>query len=101
VGSQLVMNALTRALKDRGMEELQGLIHHSDQGVQYAAKGYVGCLKNHNIRISMSRKGKPYDNAFEDAFRNIRHFSDNRLHSVLGCRSPGQVELEVALNTID
>lgn len=126
MGSQLVINALTRALKERWTEDLQGLIHHSDQGVQYASKDYVDCLKNHNIRISMSRKGNPYDNAFaesfiktlkyeevylneyqtfEDAFRNIRHFIDmvynqKRLHSALGYRSPDQFELEVALNTI-
>ncbi len=45
-----------------------GLIHHSDQGVQYAAHDYVDVLKNHEIAISMSRKGNPYDNAFAESF---------------------------------
>jgi len=45
-----------------------GLIHHSDQGVQYAAHDYVDVLKNHEINISMSRKGNPYDNAFAESF---------------------------------
>jgi len=35
MGSQLVMNALARALKDRWTDSMQDLIHHSDQGVQY------------------------------------------------------------------
>jgi putative transposase len=126
MGSQLTMNALDRALKSRWTESTQGLIHHSDQGVQYASKDYVDCLRKHNIKISMSRKGNPYDNAFaesfiktlkceevylneyetfEDAFRNIRHFietvyNQKRLHSALGYRSPDRFESEVALNTV-
>jgi transposase InsO family protein len=126
MGSQLVMNALARALKDRWTDSMQNLIHHSDQGVQYASKDYVDCLKQHNIKISMSRKGNPYDNAFaesfiktlkyeevylneydtfEDAFRNIRHFIETvynrkRLHSSLGYRSPDRFEREVPLNTV-
>lgn len=124
--SQLTMNALDRALKSRRTESIQGLIHHSDQGVQYASKDYVDCLRKHNIKISMSRKGNPYDNAFaesfiktlkveevylneyetfEDAFRNIQHFIETvynrkRLHSALGYRSPDRFESEVALNTV-
>ncbi len=126
MGSQLVKNALDRALKSRWTESIQGLIHHSDQGVPYASKDYVDCLRKHNIKISMSRKGNPYDNAFaesfiktlkceevylneyetfEDAFRNIRHFIETvynrkRLHSALGYRSPDRFESEVALNTV-
>ena len=126
LGSQLAMNALAKALRNRWSESLTGLIHHSDQGVQYASKDYVNCLKNHNILISMSRKGNPYDNAFaesfiktlkveevylneygtfEDAYENIWHFIEKvynkkRLHSALDYRSPDQFELEVALNTV-
>ena len=126
MGSQLTMNALDRALKSRWTESIQELIHHSDQGVQYASKDYVDCLRKHNIKISMSRKGNPYDNAFaesfiktlkceevylneyetfEDAFRNIWHFIEivynrKRLHSALGYRSPDRFESEVALNTV-
>ena len=126
MGRQLVMNALARALKNRWKESTQGLIHHSDQGVQYASQDYVDCLKKHNILISMSRKGNPYDNAFaesfiktlkweevylneyetfDDALRNIRHFIEKvynkkRLHSGLGYKSPDQFEMEIALNTV-
>jgi putative transposase len=68
MGSHLTMNALDTALKNRWTESTQGLIHHSDQGVQYASKDYIDCLKKHNIEISMSRKGNPYDNAFAESF---------------------------------
>ena len=124
--SQLTMNALTKALENRLAEPTQGLIHHSDQGVQYASKDYVDCLKRHDILISMARKGNPYDNAFvesfiktlkceevylneyetfEDALRSIWHFiervyNQKRMHSALDYRSPVQFEMEVALNTI-
>jgi transposase InsO family protein len=126
IGRQLVMNALARALKNRWTESTKGLIHHSDQGVQYASQDYVDCLKKHKILISMSRKGNPYDNAFaesfiktlkweevylneyetfEDALKNIRHFIEKvynkkRLHSGLGYKSPDQFEMEIALNTV-
>ena len=126
MGSQLTMSALDKALENRSTESTDGLVHHSDQGVQYASKYYVDCLKEHKIQISMSRKGNPYDNAFaesfiktlkweevylneyetfEDALRNIWHFIEKvynkkRLHSALGYRSPEQFEMEVALNTV-
>ena len=64
IDHQLAMNALAKALENRWPEATQGLVHHSDQGVQYASKYYADCLKKHNILVSMSRKGNPYDNAF-------------------------------------
>jgi putative transposase len=126
IDSQLVLDALNKALENRWSESTQGIVHHSDQGVQYASHDYVGCLKQHDILISMSRKGNPYDNAFaesfiktlkveevylneyrtfEDAYRNIWRFiekvyNQKRLHSSLDYRSPEQFEMEVSLNTI-
>jgi len=64
IDTQLAMNALDRAIENRGSESTHGLVHHSDQGVQFASHDYVDCLKEHDILISMSRKGNPYDNAF-------------------------------------
>jgi len=54
------------ALKNRSVRP--GLVHHSDQGVQYAAQAYVDLLKAHGITISMSRTGNPYDNAMAESF---------------------------------
>jgi putative transposase len=35
MGSELAMSALTKALKNRITESIEGLVHNSDQGVQY------------------------------------------------------------------
>src|SRR6266536_5779551 len=45
-----------------------GLVHHSDQGVQYASGDYTELLSEHGILISMSRPGNPYDNAQAESF---------------------------------
>ena len=126
IDTQLTLSALNQALKQRWNPGLQDLIHHSDQGVQYASNLYVDCLKGHNFQISMSRKGNPYDNAFvesfiktlkyeevylneyvtfSDALRNIGRFIDDvynkkRLHSSLGYKSPDDFEREVNLNIL-
>jgi len=56
------------ALADRKDMGISDLIHHSDQGVQYASCDYVNRLKEYRINISMSRRGNPYDNAFAESF---------------------------------
>lgn len=66
IDTNLSLAALQMAIETRNPRA--GLIHHSDQGVQYAAYDYVDVLKNHEITISMSRKGNPYDNAFAESF---------------------------------
>ena len=58
----LPLAALRQAIETRTWA--QGtLAHHSDQGMQYASNGYVALLDEHDIDISMSRRGNPYDNA--------------------------------------
>ena len=42
-----------------------GVIHHSDQGVQYASREYADELESHGFQTSMSRNGNPYDNTVE------------------------------------
>jgi transposase InsO family protein len=66
IDTDLSLAALQMAIETRNPRA--GLIHHSDQGVQYAAHDYVDVLKSHEINISMSRKGNPYDNAFAESF---------------------------------
>lgn len=62
------VQALNQALRSVSAADLAGLIHHSDQGVQYASDDYSQILKSHQIRISMSAKGAPYDNSFIESF---------------------------------
>lgn len=125
IDTKLTMNALDMALENRNGTAISGLIHHSDQGVQYASNDYVNKLKENGIRISMSRKGNPYDNAFaesliktikyeevylseyddfNEAHANIKRFiedvyNEKRLHSSIGYLTPNEFE-EVALSKI-
>jgi transposase InsO family protein len=98
-------------------------IHHSDQGVQYAAQEYVALLNQYHVQISMASQGKPEENGyaerlmrtikeeevdlsdyndFADAYRQIGRFLEDvymtkRIHSALGYLTP--VEFEVAWRT--
>jgi putative transposase len=62
----LTLAALRMALSRRTVTP--ALVHHSDRGVQYASGDYMQLLKDHEIRISMSRKANPWDNAACESF---------------------------------
>ena len=120
IDTQLTLAALQMALNTRTIQP--GLIHHSDQGVQYAATDYVAILQENKIEISMSRTGNPYDNAkaerfmrtlkYEEIYMNdyetlaevrasIEHFIEavynrKRLHSAIGYRPPVEFEASLA-----
>jgi transposase InsO family protein len=115
LSSSLTIAALLDALSSRNTGNL---IHHSDQGFQYCSSEYVKILKKKNIKISMSGKANPYDNAkmesffrtlkveevymseymtFEDALNSIPYFIEEvynkkRLHSSLGYMPPEEFE---------
>ena len=121
IDSHLVLVALKMALEKRKVFGFSGLVHHSDRGVQYASDAYVQKLTDIGIRISMSRSGNPYDNAFaesfnktvkveevyineyetfEEAYKNIKQFIElvynkKRLHSSIGYVPPEEFEREV------
>lgn len=121
IDAELVLNALDMAIKSRVHMGIDGLIHHSDQGVQYACNEYVNRLNELGMRISMSRKGNPYDNAFAESFMktlkaeevylkeyrtfdeahsNIKRFievvyNNKRLHSSIGYLPPVEFEAKV------
>ena len=112
----LAIAALTMALRQRS--PAAGWVHHSDRGVQYASKDYTDLLQQHGAKISMSRKGNPYDNAacesflktlkYEEVYRqeyrdlvearcSIERFlekiyNQKRLHSALGYCPPVEFE---------
>ena len=62
----LATDALTMALLHRRPQP--GLIHHTDQGCQYAATAYRQVLTQHGLVASMSRRGNCYDNAVAESF---------------------------------
>lgn len=64
--AELCLDALKMALESR---QPQGpLIHHSDQGVQYACDPYQRLLIDQGITCSMSRRGNCYDNAMMESY---------------------------------
>lgn len=66
IDTELCLEALRMAIGNRNPGP--GVIHHSDQGVQYASTDYVKELTVWQFRISMARKGNPYDNAAAESF---------------------------------
>lgn len=116
LAAQGALQALARAMVKRGYP--QGVIHHSDRGIQYACGEYRRELQRHGLIASMSRKGNCYDNAAMEAFwstlkreamadsdqwtkdrvrRELFAFIESdynrsRLHSSLGYQSPVDFE---------
>ena len=64
--SSLAIDALEMALQRRRPGE--GLLHHSDRGVQYASNEYRALLEGQEAVVSMSRKGNCWDNAVAESF---------------------------------
>jgi transposase InsO family protein len=116
LASRLAITALEGAIGRR--QPPAGVVHHSDQGVQYACHDYVSILKIHKMTPSMSRPANPYDNATCESFmktlkreeihcREYRDLEDldahlvefldgyynhQRLHSALGYLTPAEFE---------
>lgn len=67
--SEGALNALKMAVSAEGVK--QGLIHHSDRGIQYCCTDYVNYLKGSNISISMTENGDPYENAIAERVNGI------------------------------
>ena len=66
ITTELCRRALSSAIKRHKPSE--GLIHHSDRGVQYASRDYQNMLRKNGMICSMSRTGIPYDNACAETF---------------------------------
>jgi transposase InsO family protein len=112
----LTLQALRMAIA--GRQPVAGIIHHSDQGVQYASTEYVAELRSYGFDISMARTGNPYENAvmesffktlkqeevylyefetIEDVIARLPYFieqvyNQKRLHSALDYYSPNDFE---------
>jgi len=64
--SSLVKDTLRMALDRRG--PVNGVLHHSDRGVQYASSDYQKMFNQKRLRCSMSRKDNCWDNAVAESF---------------------------------
>jgi transposase InsO family protein len=110
----LSLAALKRAMRKGRCPE----VHHSDQGVQYAATAYTDLLAGRGVAISMAAVGKPEENGFAerlmrtireeeidlseyrdfaDAYCQLGRFLDDvynrkRIHSSLGYLTPAEFE---------
>ncbi len=62
----LVDQALSMAVTHR--KPGAGLLYHSDRGCQYTSQAYQAFLKDHDMGVSMSRKGNCWDNAVMERF---------------------------------
>ena len=109
---------LTLAALERALVVAVPEMHHSDQGVQYAATAYVERLQKLNVTLSMAAIGEPRENGyaerlmrtikeeevslsdyhdFADAHRQLARFLDDvynvkRIHSALGYLTPREFE---------
>lgn len=116
IDTDLALAALDHAIASRS--PAPGLLHHSDQGVQYASHRYVARLEAIGAQISMAARGNPYQNAVAESFfatlkreevnlhdyrslaeaeANLERFLEEvynhqRLHSSLGYRPPSEFE---------
>jgi len=66
LAARVAVTALQQAVARR--QPPPGVVHHSDQGIQYACADYVEELKNNCMVPSMSRPANPYDNAVCESF---------------------------------
>ncbi len=116
--TDLALDALEMALWARRAVRLDGLIHHSDRGVQYLALRYTERLAEAGAVPSVGSRGDSYDNALAESFNGlykaelIHHagpwrglddveyatleyvdwFNHRRLHGELGMLPPAEFE---------
>ncbi len=69
--SSLALDALEMAIWHRQHEDLTGLVHHSDRGVQYLSIRYTERLDEENAVASVGSKGDSYDNALAETINGL------------------------------
>ena len=116
--TELALDALEMAIWVRRGEQLGGLVHHSDRGVQYLAIRYTERLAEAGVVASVGSRGDSYDNALAESFNGLYKtevirkrgpwrglddveyatleyvdwFNHRRLHGELGMIPPAEIE---------
>jgi len=115
--TDLALDALEMAIWARRREHLDGLVHHSDRGVQYLAIRYTERLAEAGAVTSVGSRGDSYDNALAESFNGlykaelihqqpwrglddveyetleyIDWFNHRRLHGEIGMVPPAELE---------
>lgn len=63
--TDLVLGAFRAAVRTAGAAPA---ILHSDQGSEYTSRRYAALVEEHHTRISMSRRGAPWENGYQESF---------------------------------
>ena len=125
LAARLPVAALEQAITRR--QPPPGVVHHSDQGIQYASEEYRAVLRDNAMTPSMSRPANPYDNAACESFMktlkqeeiycrqyhdrqelaaSVEDFLENyynrqRLHSALDYNTPEEFEQATVAGVTD
>jgi putative transposase len=120
--SDLAIDALEMAVYGRQEHDLDGLIHHSDRGVQYLSIRYTEWLADAGVVASVGSRGDSYDNALAESFNGLyktelirkdgpwkslddvewatlsylEWFNNRRLHGEIGMIPPAEFEFRYA-----
>jgi len=87
--SDLALDALEQAIHARGDHE--GLVHHSDRGVQYLSIRYTDRLAEAGIEPSVGSVGDSYDNALAETINGL--YKTELIHRNRPWRTVQQLEL--------
>jgi len=120
--SDLAIDALQMAVYARKEQDIDGVIHHSDRGVQYLSIRYTEHLSDAGVVASVGSRGDSYDNALAESFNGlyktelihrqgpwksvedvewatltyVEWFNNRRLHGEIGMIPPAEFEFRYA-----
>ena len=93
--TDFVLDALEQALYARSPKHEEGLIHHSDRGVQYVSIRYTERLAEAKIQPSVGSRGDSYDNALAETINGL--YKTELIHR----RGPWKTRESVEIATLE